>query len=367
MQARRQRLARANVQQAAVGLETAHRGHQHHAGGGDAGLAALDVEELLQPHVGAKARLGHHIVGEAQGDAIGDDGGVAVGDVGEGAGVHQHRGLLRGLHQGRLQRVFEQHRHGAGHLQLLGGDGLTLHVEGQLDAADAGSQVLQIGGQRQYGHQLGGGGDDEAIGALHPIARAALTDAEVAQGAIVHVQGARPEDVGGIDVEACQAGPGAELLAELVFVEQAGIQRGSGQVVGGGEGVEIAGQVQVHLLHRHHLGVTATGGAPLDPEHRAQARLAYGGDAGLAYVVEPHGEAQGGDRLALAERGRGDGAHQHQLARPFGRFGGLLEQRETQLALVVAIGVEQMGRDGEALGQLLDRKTGGLAGDLDIA
>ena len=173
-EARRQRLARANVQQAAVGLETAHRGHQHHAGGGDAGLAALDVEELLQPHVGAKARLGHHIVGEAQGDAIGDDGGVAVGDVGEGAGVHQYRGLLRGLHQGRLQGVFEQHRHGPRHFQLFGGDGVAAAVQRQLDAADAGAQVFQIARQRQNGHQLGGGCDDEAIGTLHPIGGATL-------------------------------------------------------------------------------------------------------------------------------------------------------------------------------------------------
>ncbi|MNU69357.1 hypothetical protein D3C71_587400 [compost metagenome] len=97
-----------------------------------------------------------------------------MGDVGEGAGVHQHRGLLRGLHQGRLQGVFEQHSHGARHLQLLGGDGVAAAVQRQLDAADAGAQVFQIAGQRQNGHQLGGGGDDEAIGALHPIGGAAL-------------------------------------------------------------------------------------------------------------------------------------------------------------------------------------------------
>ncbi len=97
-----------------------------------------------------------------------------MGDVGEGPCVHQHRGLLRGLHQGRLQGVFEQHRHGARHLQLLGGDGVAAVVQRQLDAADAGAQVFQIAGERQDGHQLGGGGDDEAIGALHPVGGAAL-------------------------------------------------------------------------------------------------------------------------------------------------------------------------------------------------
>ena len=81
-------------------------------------------------------------------------------------------------------------------------------------------------------------------------------------------------------------------------------------------------------------------------------------------MVEAHGEAESGDRLALAEGGRGDGAHQHQLASLFGLR---LEQVETEFALVVALGAELLGRDGEAFGQHLDGETGGLAGDLDIA
>ncbi|CAJ1790077.1 hypothetical protein LMCDFJHI_01067 [Aeromonas salmonicida] len=46
---------------------------------------------------------------------------------------------------------------------------------------------------------------------------------------------------------------------------------------------------------------------------------------------------------------------------------GLLEQFETELALVVAVRAEQMGRDAQARSQGLDGETGGLAGDLDIA
>ena len=77
----------------------------------------------------------------------------------------------------------------------------------------------------------------------------------------------------------------------------------AGQVVGGGEGVKIPGEVQVHLLHRHHLGHAAPGGLP-DPEHGAEARLANGGDAGLADVVWSPWRADRGDRLALP-RGSG--------------------------------------------------------------
>ena len=48
----------------AMHLERADGGDQHHAVGGEAGLAALDVDEFLAAEVGAEARLGHHVVGE---------------------------------------------------------------------------------------------------------------------------------------------------------------------------------------------------------------------------------------------------------------------------------------------------------------
>ena len=220
-----------------------------------------------------------------------------MGDVGKGAGVYQHWCLLCGLHQGRLQRIFQQHRHGARYFQLFGGNGLAVNIAGQLDAADALAQVFQIARQRQNGHQLGGGGDDEAIAALHTIGGPPLSNREVAQCAVIHVEGARPEDVIGIDIEPRQAGFGAELVAEFALMEQAGIEGCSRQIVGRRQGVKIAGKVEVHLLHRHHLGVAATGCPPLDPEYRAEARLADSGDAGLADMVEPHGEAKGSHRL----------------------------------------------------------------------
>ncbi len=177
----------------------------------------------------------------------------------------------------------------------------------------------------------------------------------MAQGAVIHVEGTRPEDVIGIDIEPRQTGSGGELIAEFAFMEQAGIEGRRRQVVGRSQGVKIAGKVKVHLLHRHHLSVAATGCAPLDPEYRPEARLADGGDAGLADMVKPHGEAKGGHSLPFAERGGGDGAHQYQLAALFGLR---LEQVEAELAFVVAMGAEQVLGDSEAFGQRVNGETG---------
>ncbi len=173
----------------------------------------------------------------------------------------------------------------------------------------------------------------------------------MAQCALIHVEGAWPEDVIGIDIEPRQAGFGGELVAEFALMEQAGIEGCRRQIVSRRQSVKIAGKVEVHLLHRHHLSVAATGSAPLDPEYRPEARLADGCDAGLADMVEPHGEAKGSHRLPFTERGRGDGAHQYQLAALLGLR---REQVEAEFAFVVAMRAELVLGDGEAFGQRVD-------------
>ena len=46
------------------------------------------------------------------------------------------------------------------------------------------------------------------------------------------------------------------------------VQHGGQQVVGRADGVEVAGEVEVDVLHGHYLGIAAAGGAALDAEHR---------------------------------------------------------------------------------------------------
>ena len=103
---------------AAVVLQRADGGHDHHRVGLQARLAALDVEELLGAQVGAEAGLGHHVVGQLQRRLRGDDGVAAVGDVGERAAVDERRVVLQRLHQVRLERVLQQHGHRAVGLQV---------------------------------------------------------------------------------------------------------------------------------------------------------------------------------------------------------------------------------------------------------
>ncbi len=73
----------------AMVLEAPDGGGEHRNVGDEAAEAAFDVPELLKADVGAEAGLGDVVVKELEADLVGDDGGLAHGDVGEGAGVHE--------------------------------------------------------------------------------------------------------------------------------------------------------------------------------------------------------------------------------------------------------------------------------------
>ena len=136
-------LARSSRGDAAVHLERAHGRDDHRGVGREAGLAALDVEELLGAEVGAEARLGDHVVGELERGPRGDHRVAAVRDVGERAAVDERRVVLERLHEVRHQRVLEQHGHRAGGLEVGGGHRAALAGVADDDLAEALLEVVR--------------------------------------------------------------------------------------------------------------------------------------------------------------------------------------------------------------------------------
>ena len=100
------------------------------------GEAALHVPELLKADVGGEAGLGDVVIKQLQRQPVADNGGLADGDVGEGAGVDQHGLMLHGVAHGGVDAVAHPGGHGAGDLQVLGGHGLALAVVSHHDLAD---------------------------------------------------------------------------------------------------------------------------------------------------------------------------------------------------------------------------------------
>lgn len=161
-------------------------------------------------------------------------------DVGEGAAVHDGRGVVDGLHQVGLDGVLQQQGHGTGGLQLFGGDGVEVAVVGGDHAGQAGLQVVHAGGETQDGHHLAGHGDVEAALAGHAVGTLAQPDDDVAQGAVVHVEHPTQFHALGVD-------------AQGVALVQGVVEQGTQQVVGGPDRLHVAGELQVEVVHRQHL------------------------------------------------------------------------------------------------------------------
>jgi hypothetical protein len=240
----------------------------------------------------------------------------------KGPGVHQRGRALQRLHQVGLDRLLHQHGQRAGAADVFGGDRVALPVQADHHAAKALAHVVERGGERQNRHDLTGHGDVEAGLARAPLLLRPLAHSDLAQRAVVGVHHAAPGDGGRIDVQAHEAadllrrqvvgvglvdaqfleaqqhGAGevalaafgrAEALEEggvvhVRLMEHARVDGRSQQVVGCGDGVQVAGEMQVELLHRDHLAVAAARRAALDAEGRSLAGLADVGEDLLAQV-----------------------------------------------------------------------------------
>jgi hypothetical protein len=87
------------------------------------------------------------------------------------------------------------------------------------------------------------------------------------------------------------------------------------EVVGGGDGVDVTGEVEVELLHGNDLGVAAARSATLDTEGGALAGLPQAGEALLVQVrSQALSKTDGGSRFALTKGRGGDAGHHDVLA-----------------------------------------------------
>ncbi len=337
---------------ATVVFQRAHGRDDHRGVRFQAALAALDVDELLGPEIGAESGLGNDVIGELEGALRGDHRVASVRDVRERPAVDERGIVLERLHQVGLERVLQEHRHRPVRLEVLRADRLLIACVADHNVAQAFLEILQRGGEAEDGHHLGGHHDVEAVLARIPVGRPAERNHDVAQRTIVHVEHALPLDPACID-------------AERVAVVDVVVQHRGKQVVRELDGAEIAGEMKVDVLHRHHLCMAATSRATLHSEHRSERGLSEADHRFLADEIQRIAEADGGRRLALAG-GRGRHCrHQDELGVGPGLEGVQVLQRN--LRLVVTIGLEVLLGDTEfLLCDLSDALQFRCLGDLDV-
>jgi hypothetical protein len=336
---------------AAVVLKRAGGGDNHDGAGTNARHAAFDVEELLGTQVGAKAGLGNGDIAKAHSHARGHDGVAAVGNVGEGTAVDKRGCALERLHQVGLERVLKQRGHGTLGLKVAGTDGLAGKAVADDDLAQALLEVADARRQAQNCHDLGGDGDIEAVLARHALGLTANAVDDVAQLTVVHIDDALPSDTLNVNTE---------LIALLDVV----IKHGCQQVVGGTDGMEVAGKVQVDVLHGDDLGPTATGGTALHAKHGTERRLTQGHSALDAATAQAIGQADGRGGLTLARRRGVDGGHEDKLGLV---ISWLVEQGIVDLCLVKAVRNKVLNVDAGVLGHLGNRQRRDRTCDFDVS
>ena len=107
---------------------------------------------------------------------------------------------------------------------------------------------------------------------------ASKADHDLAQRAVVHVHDAAPGDAARVD---------AQFVAEVQVV----VQHRRKQVVAGGNGVEVARKVQVDILHRNYLRISATGSTSFNTKNRAKRWFTQYNSCFLAYPVQSLGQS----------------------------------------------------------------------------
>ena len=274
-----------------------------------------------------------------------------MGNVGEGTAVHKRRRALERLNQVGFERILEQRRHSALSLEVAGTNGLAGKAVADDDLAQTLLKVVNARGQAQDCHDLGGDGDVEAVLARHALGLAANAVDDMAQLTIVHVDDALPGDA--LDVD-----------AELVTLLNVVVEHSGQQVVGGTDGMEVTGKVQVNVLHGDDLGPTAAGGTALHAKHGTERRLAQGHGALNAATTQAVGQADGRGGLALA-RGRGvDSGHEDKLCLV---ISWLVEQGIVDLCLVKAVRNQMLNVDAGVLGHLGNRQRRNRTCDFDVS
>ena len=285
---------------ATVVLQRTSGRNDHDGAGANARHAALNVEELLGTQIGTEAGLGNGDIAKAHRHTRGHDRVAAVGNVGEGTAVDKRGRALERLHQVGLERVLKQRGHGTLGLKVAGTDGLAGKAIADDNLAQALLEIADARRQAQDCHDLGGDGDIEAVLARHALGLTANAVDDVAQLTVVHIDDALPSDALNVNTE---------LVALLDVV----IEHGGQQVVGSTDGMEVAGKVQVDVLHGNDLGPTAASGTALDAKDGTERRLTQGHGALDTATTQAIGQTDGRGGLALA-RGRWvDSGHEDEL------------------------------------------------------
>src|ERR1043166_5471636 len=127
------------------------------------------------------------------------------------------------------------------------------------------------------------------------------------------------------------------------------VEQGSEQGMRARDGVEVAREVEIDVVHRDDLGISPSGGAALHAEHRPEAWLTDAQRDLLAHAAQRLREANGYGAFSLARRRRVRGRDDDEAAANWTR-----RDLDRNLRLVLAIQIEIVAPESQFGGDILD-------------
>ena len=222
-------------------------------------------------------------------------------DVRKRAAVDERGRAFKRLDEIGLQRILQKRRHRTDRLEVCRRDGLLVVGVADDDLSETLLQILDRGGETEHRHDLGRNGDVVAVLTRYAVDAAAEAVGHVAQLTVVHIDTALPRNAARVDVQ--------RVALIDVVVEHCGKQ-----IVRRADRVEVTRKMQVDVLHRNDLCVTAACGTALDAEYRPERRLTERNDDVLSDTAHTVRKSDRRGGLALAGRGRRDRRHENELA-----------------------------------------------------
>ena len=267
------------------------------------------------------------------------------------AAMNQNRGIFQRLDEVGFDCVFHQSSHCAVRFQVTGIDRAVVISPGDQDIAHPFFQVHQVLCQAEDCHDLGSNSDDKAILTGNAVCLAAHADDNMPQGTVIHIHAAFEQDTPGVD---------SQLVALLDMV----VDHCAEQVIGSGNRVHIAGKMQVDVLHRDNLRISAAGGTTLNAEDRAKRRFTQCQYSLFANACHCLTQTNRRSRLALTGRGRIDRGDQHQ---PSIRVAGdLTRQFVRKFCFIFSIKLKVIRVNADTGGHLRNGKHMRLLSNFDI-
>jgi len=135
------------------------------------------------------------------------------------------------------------------------------------------------------------------------------------------------------------------------------VDGGGEEIVGGGDGVEVAGEMEVDVFHGDDLRAAAPRAAAFHTERGADRRLPERDDGPGADAPEGLPEPDGHGRLAVARRGGRDRRDDDELAVRLFTTGG--ERGQQHLGLVPPVGQPFSRREPQLARDVSDRSGRG--------